>query len=101
MRTDEIKIALISHSLGGGGAERAAGMLSKLLSDDGFDVHNIIINDRVDYEFGGSLLNLGKIRHAFPFFAKITKAITLRNYLKKNKFSYIIDNRARNSFLRD
>ena len=54
------KIAIISNSLGAGGAERFSGLLSIMLADLGFEVHVIIIENQVLFPFTGQLLNLGK-----------------------------------------
>lgn len=96
------KVALISHSLGEGGAERFAAKLSQMLENSGYEVHVIIIEDRVDYAFGGRLLNLGEnCNHMSPLKRKIQKGILLNRYLKANAIDTIIDNRARNVFVRD
>ena len=55
------KIAIVSASLGVGGAERFAGLLSFMLHDLGYEVHHLIILDHVDYDFKGKLVNLGKL----------------------------------------
>ena len=55
------KIAIVSASLGVGGAERFAGLLSFMLHDLGYEVHHIIILDNVDYDYKGKLVNLGKL----------------------------------------
>ena len=52
------KIALVTISLAGGGAERSTAMLSQMLSKNGFDVHLIVLNDAIDYEYSGTLLSL-------------------------------------------
>ncbi len=97
-----VKIAIVSHSLGSGGAERTAALLSRMLSSEGYEIHNIIINDRVDYEFGGLLYNLGKeVRSANPLFRKCRKSMLLKKYLDENHISTIIDHRTRTSFLRE
>ncbi len=102
MPTDTVKLAIISHSLGGGGAERTAALLSRMLSSEGLEIHNIIVNDRVDYEFGGTLYNLGKEANSgSSFYRKWKKARLLNRYLTENRIDCIIDHRARNSFIRE
>jgi glycosyltransferase involved in cell wall biosynthesis len=100
MRPVNNKIAIVSHCLGGGGAERFAATLSFILDDLGYEVHHIIINDLIDYEFKGQLLNLGQVQTHF-IFRKIKKAFLLWQYLRQNKIDSVIDNRPRNFFLRD
>ncbi len=92
------KIAIISQSLGGGGAERFAGSLSFMLADLGHEIHHILIADKIDYEFAGAVLNLGKFGANI---SKLKKASILRNYLNDNRIDTIIDNRPRNLFVRD
>lgn len=96
------KVALISHSLGEGGAERFAAKLSLMLDSGGYEVHVIIIEDRIDYAFGGRLLNLGALCTKMnPLQRKIQKGVLLNRYLNSNAIDTIIDNRARNVFVRD
>jgi glycosyltransferase involved in cell wall biosynthesis len=94
--SNKIKVAIISSSLGVGGAEKSSAHLSFLIDDLGYDVHNIIINDIIQYQYAGKLLNLGKLdenhsKFTRPFF----KGLTLSNFLKKEKIDIIIDNRTR------
>lgn len=102
MSTTKTKIAIISHSLGGGGAERFGGVLSSILNDLGYEIHNIIINNQVDYKHSGALLNLGKICEKETFWnRKIKKGILLNRYLQEHAINIIIDNRSRNRLVRD
>ncbi|MBC7494214.1 MAG: glycosyltransferase [Flavobacterium sp.] len=96
------KIAIISNSLGTGGAERFSGLLSIMLTDLGFEVHVIIIENQVLYPFTGQLLNLGKApKYYFSIGNKIAKGYRLNTYLYKYKIDTIIDNRTRNLLIRD
>src|SRR3970040_3027692 len=73
-------------------------MLEKL----NVEVHNIIVNDVVDYEYGGKLMNLGiESSGSFSFFKKIKKGFLLNNYLKENEINLIIDSRPRNNLTRE
>ncbi len=94
------KVAIVSHSLGEGGAERFAGLLSFMLADSGFEVHSIIVNDCVDYSYTGTLFNLEK-ESSGSFFRKLKKGKILRNYLVQNNIEIVIDGRSRNVFLRE
>lgn len=100
--TNHNKIALVSASLGVGGAERFAGLLSFMLYDLGYDVHHIIIMDHVDYDYKGTLVNLGKL---FPGEKSIVKAAEkgryIAKYLKENDIRIVIDNRSRPMFIRE
>ena len=103
MNITKNKIAIISHSLSFGGAERFAGTLSFILNDLDYEVHNIIINNKVDYEYCGKLYNLGERCSDKSGFLikKFTKSYLLNKYLKDNKIQIIIDNRSRNSIVRE
>jgi glycosyltransferase involved in cell wall biosynthesis len=96
------KVAIVSSSFGGGGAERFAASLGFMLEKLDFEIYNIIINDTVKYQYCGHLLNLGKSeKKSFHFTNKIIKGILLNQYLNKNEIEIVIDNRARNQFIRD
>jgi glycosyltransferase involved in cell wall biosynthesis len=102
MINSKLKVAIVSTSLATGGAERFASLLSKMLENDLFEVHNVIINDVVDYNYHGKLYNLGKLSgNSFSLYKKIKKGFLLHQYLKQNKIQLIIDNRPRNHFLRE
>nr|WP_294780581.1 glycosyltransferase [uncultured Flavobacterium sp.] len=96
------KVAIVSNSLGKGGAERFAALLTFMLEDSGFEVHSIIVNDVVDYSFTGTLFNLEKENSSsFSLFRKLKKGKLLRNYLTKNNIEIVIDGRSRNVLLRE
>lgn len=102
MINNKNKIAIISTSLGNGGAERFAALLSLMLERQDFEVHNIIINDEVDFEYSGKFLNLGKLDKVYSFLPrKVAKGVLLNRYLNKNNITVVIDNRTRNNFIRD
>ncbi|MFT3796803.1 glycosyltransferase [Flavobacterium sp.] len=102
MEQPKSKIALISHSLGKGGAERFAAGLSFLLTDLGHEIHHLIIEDAVDYDYAGSLYNLGEIcSNDNAFQRKINKGILLKKYLEQHQIDVVIDNRSRNNFIRE
>ena len=96
------KIAIVSASLGVGGAERFASLLSFMLHDLGYEVHHIIILDHVDYDFKGKLVNLGKL---FPdekgVFRAIKKGKYISKYLHENDIQMVIDNRSRPTIVRE
>jgi hypothetical protein len=71
-----------------------------MLENLNIEVHTIIINDAVDYEYA-ELLNLGIDSERRCFFKKIKKGFLLNSYLKEKQISYIIDNRPRNNLLRE
>lgn len=88
------KICIISCSLGKGGLERFCANLSILLSDNGFDVHLVILNNDIDYDYKGQLLNLGKCKDQDDnIFKRLLRFRKLKKYFRSQKFDYIIDNR--------
>ncbi|QLC65609.1 glycosyltransferase [Flavobacterium sp. LPB0248] len=96
------KVAIVSISLGKGGAERFAALLTFMLESSGFEVHSIVINDDVDYEYTGTLFNLEKESlGSFSVFRKLRKGKLLRNYLVQNKIDIVIDSRPKNVLLRE
>ena len=102
MSLTQNKIAIISDSLGNGGAERFAAVLSGMLSDLDYEIYHIIINDQIDYEFSGTVFNLGKLcGNDSSWVKKIRKGILLKRYLKQENINTIIDNRTRSLLLRE
>lgn len=96
------KVAIVSNSLGKGGAERFAALLTFMLKKSDFEVHSIIVNNVVDYSFTGTLFNLEKeSSNSFSFSRKIKKGILLRRYLTQNNIDIVIDSRTRNVLLRE
>ncbi|MFZ4679705.1 MAG: glycosyltransferase [Flavobacterium sp.] len=96
------KIAIVSASLGVGGAERFAGLLSFMLHDLGYEVHNIIILDHVDYDYKGTLVNLGKLfANEKGIFRAIKKGKHIAKYLYENDIQMVVDNRSRPTIARE
>ncbi len=90
------KIAIVVSSLGKGGAEKSSALLSVLLSDLGHQIHIISVLDDIQYAFKGELLNLGLLKNADDsFFGRFKRMLVFKNYIKNNKFDWIIDNRTR------
>jgi len=101
MRKQRLKIAIITSSLGGGGAQKSSANLSFVLSKLDYDVHIISILNQIDYEYQGKLLNLGKLKDQNDsIFGKIKRFRLFYNYLKSENFDYIIDSRARPTFFK-
>ena len=96
------KIAIVSSSLGVGGAEKFASLLSFMLDSLGYDVHNVIINDFVVYDYKGKLINLGNIyKESHGIFRSLKKGKHIANYLKENNIQIVIDNRSRPTIIRE
>lgn len=92
------KIALVSISLAGGGAERSTAMLSQMLSKNGFEVHLILLTNAIDYEYTGTLFNLGKYKtKSDNLIKRLIRFSKFKKYLDKEQFDFIIDNRNRSN----
>lgn len=101
MKTNN-KIAIVSASLGVGGAERFAGLLSFMLHDLGYEVHNIIILDYVEYDFKGKLVNLGQLfANEKGIFRAVKKGKYIAKYLAENDIEMVVDNRSRPTIVRE
>lgn len=96
---DQIKktnICIVSDQLATGGAERCAALLSVFLENNYCKVHHVIVVDKMEYEFAGEVLNLGKLKDdSNGFFNRLKRFRVLRNYFATNSFDYIIDFRVK------
>lgn len=91
------RICIVSEQLAGGGAERCSALLSQFLMDNNCLVHHVIVIDKVEYEFSGELLNLGKLKKdTFNFGDRIKRFKVLKDFFRQNTFDFIIDTRVRN-----
>lgn len=84
----QLKVAVVGYKLADGGLERVFANVSNLLHEAGIEVHTIILETKVEYDFSGKLLVLGN-------YSKVTKYFKFKSYLKKNKIHHIIDFRYR------
>lgn len=91
------KICLVSDHLSGGGAERCSALLSIFFAKNECEVHHVLVQDRIEYDYAGEVLNLGKLKKGgFNLFDRIERFYKLFQFLRKNKFDFIIDTRVRN-----
>jgi len=97
-----IKICLVGDMLSSGGAEKAHAALSRYLAANNIEVHNVIVQDRITYNYSGKLLNLGLEKDAANgFLNKFKRFNILQRYIKQNHFNFIIDFRIRRKPLQD
>lgn len=102
LQPKKTKICLVGDCLSGGGAERVHAFLSDYFSAKGIEVHNVVVQDRVTYDFSGGLLNLGLLKDDKNGFSnKLKRFKVLRNFIKEHQFDYIIDFRMRRKTLQD
>tara|TARA_R110002049_G_scaffold11084_9_gene53196 strand:+ start:4657 stop:5754 length:1098 start_codon:yes stop_codon:yes gene_type:complete len=96
------KIALVGEMLSRGGAERVQARLSVFFEEQGIEVHHIIVQDEVTYDYGGTLFNMGKLKNASnSVYNRFSRFRALKKYLKQHQFDYIIDFRVKNKFLQE
>ncbi len=96
------KICIVSISLGKGGAERSCAMLSEMLTAMGHEVHLVILNDIIDYNYAGKLFNLGVLKTANDgLLGRFKRFSILRKFLRSENFDYIIDHRSKNHYYRE
>ena len=96
-KSAKIKVCLVATSLGRGGAERSCAMLSQMLDSLDFEVHIVILQDKVDQDYAGELLNLGKGKKVRDSLAsRLLRIRKLKNYLNRNKIDFVIDHRPKN-----
>lgn len=97
-----LSVCIVAISLGEGGAERSTALLSQMLHDQGFKVHLVILTDTIDYPYKGELFNLGlhKKRKKGPLSAML-RLKAFRDFVKKNSFDFVIDNRTRPSTFKE
>ncbi len=88
------KIALLGDCLALGGAEKVHARLSIYFESQNIEVHNVIFQDIVTYNYSGKLLNLGLMKSK-TLFDKLKRLSFLRTYFQENKFDYAIDFRYR------
>lgn len=96
------KICIVVTSLGRGGGERSSALLSKMLSDNGLEVHIISVMNLIDYDYSGKLLNLGKIdKGNHTIVSRFKRFKRLNSYIKQHHFDFVIDSRTRKPLIRE
>ncbi len=94
--TTKKKICIVVSCLADGGAEKSSAVLSFLLDNLGYEVHIISVLNLIDYDYKGTLLNLGALKSKDDsFFGKLNRFWIFFNYLRTQNFDFIIDSRSR------
>lgn len=93
------KIALLIINLNIGGAEKSTILLGEMLQEMGYEVSLVTVNESIELKTDLPLISL-KSRRNF-LLNKFSKFIQLKRYLKRNKIDLIIDNRSRNSIIKE
>jgi glycosyltransferase involved in cell wall biosynthesis len=96
------KICIVTASLGLGGAERASAIQSIMFYNLGYEVSIVTVKSGVSYNFKGEVFDLGQFKDkSNSALGRISRLFKLKKFLNKNKFDFIIDNRARNQSFRE
>lgn len=96
------KICLITVTLSGGGAERCAATLSHFFERHNCEVHNVVFAGEIVYDHSGELLHLGMLKDkSNSVFSRYQRFKTLKSYLKRHQFDYIIDFRVKRFYLQE
>ncbi|MBK86239.1 MAG: glycosyltransferase [Flavobacteriaceae bacterium] len=97
-----LKLAIVTHSLSNGGAEKSAANLSLLFTKMGHKVHIISVLNKIDYNYAGILTNLGLLKDTNDsFVSKIKRYNLFKKLIREEKFDIIIDNRCKSNFIKE
>jgi len=95
-------IGILVERLNEGGAERSAGLLSKILKDLGHQMEVIVLFDDVVYPYEGNLINLGRYKAGSrSMMSKLGRYQELHRSLKQKKLDLLLDFRMKNHPLRE
>ncbi|HEA31355.1 MAG TPA: glycosyltransferase [Leeuwenhoekiella sp.] len=96
------KIAILIESLGKGGAERSAGLLSKIFDELGHKVYLVTITDVVEYSYSGQLVNLGLLKNKNnDAFNKLKRFNHFAAFLKREQIDFVLDFRFRKNYFKE
>ena len=72
------------------------------MTNSGYEIHNIIIEDVIKYPVSGKLVNLGAEKNKdISVVRKFKKGLKIKQYIKNNAISIVIDNRSRPLLIRE
>ncbi|WP_296314228.1 glycosyltransferase [Winogradskyella sp. UBA3174] len=95
-KANKKKICIVASSLGKGGAEKSSALLSIILSDLGYEIFIVTVLDHIDYDYKGSLFNLGEIKKKNDtIFGRFNRLLIFKKFLKTNNIDLVIDGRTR------
>ncbi len=57
------RICIVSDQLATGGAERCSALLSIFFEHNNCKVNHVIVVDKIEYDYSGEVLNLGKLKN--------------------------------------
>jgi glycosyltransferase involved in cell wall biosynthesis len=90
------RLCLVSDQLATGGAERCAAILSTYFVQNGCEVQHVIVVDKIEYDYSGDVLNLGKLKNnSNGFFNRFKRFKAMKQFFATNSFDYIVDFRVK------
>jgi glycosyltransferase involved in cell wall biosynthesis len=90
------KICIVASSLGRGGAEQSAAVLSVMLHNLGHDIYIVSVLDHIDYHYEGTLCNLGiSKKQDDSLLGRLHRLKIFKKFLTSNAIELVIDNRSR------
>ncbi len=90
------RICIVSDQLATGGAEKCAALLSVFFEKNNCSVYHVIVVDKIEYDYAGTVLNLGKLKNnSNGIFNRVKRFRVLRSFFSKYKFDFIIDFRVK------
>lgn len=96
------KVCIVCTSLDCGGAERASATQSVIFHNLGFDVSIVTVKSGVAYHYEGAYFNLGALKNeSDSSLGRIKRLLAFKKFLDRNRFDFIVDNRARNQAYRE
>ncbi len=95
----KVSIAIITPSLGNGGAERVSSLISIFMSDLGYAVTIFAAYPNRDYPYKGNYVYLGHSKNKMVAYSSLaTSFFKLYKSIKKGNFDFVIDFRSRRIF---
>ena len=102
MTKSKIKsVCILVDCLTGGGAEKAASLVSKSFHEANFHVSIIAMQGEIDYDFKGDLYDLSGIFHKIPFFKSLKKMFVLKKTWNKINADFYLDFRIKSNSFRE
>lgn len=92
----KFRLCLVSDQLATGGAERCAALLSNYFYQQGCLVDHVIVVDKIEYDYSGNVLNLGKLKNdSNGLLNRYKRFKALKQFFSQNQFDFIIDFRVK------
>ncbi|WP_333693730.1 glycosyltransferase [Flavobacterium sp.] len=93
MQDKKIKIALLGTSLSHGGVNKMQALYSIAFENAGYEVHHILVNPEIEFDYRGKVFHLSPYKNGV--FNRLRRFFILRNFIRNEKFDFLIDFRGR------